>query len=110
MLKGEIILKGDKSITHRAIMLAAITEGETKIINPSNCIDVQSSIDVLNMCGSKMYYDGNVIINTSKIYKNPNNILYCGNSGTTIRLLAGLLGGLNIPATLIGDSSLSKRP
>ena len=73
MLKGEIILKGDKSITHRAIMLAAVTEGETKIINPSNCIDVQSSINVLNMCGSKMYYDGNVIINTSKIYKNPDN-------------------------------------
>ena len=62
MLKGEIILKGDKSITHRAIMLVAITEGKTKIMNPSNCIDVQSSIDVLNMCGSNMFYDNNAII------------------------------------------------
>jgi len=110
MLKGEIILKGDKSITHRAIMLAAITEGKTKIINPSNCIDVQSSIDVLNMCGSNMFYDNNQIINTSKIYKNPNNVLYCGNSGTTARLLIGLLFGQGISAVIDGDKSLRKRP
>ena len=110
MLKGEIILKGDKSITHRAIMLAAITEGKTKIINPSNCIDVQSSINVLNMCGSNMFYDNNAIINTSKIYKNPDNVLYCGNSGTTARLLIGLLFGQGISATIDGDKSLRKRP
>ena len=110
MLKGEIILKGDKSITHRAIMLAAITEGKTKIINPSNCIDVQSSIDVLNMCGSNMFYDNNAIINTSKIYKNPDTVLYCGNSGTTARLLIGLLFGQGISATIDGDKSLRKRP
>jgi len=108
---GSVInIKGDKSITHRIIMLSSIISNDIIIKNPSNCIDVLSTIDVLNLCGANIIVNNNEIANNSKIYKNPNSVLDCGNSGTTARLLIGLLFGMGISATIDGDSSLRSRP
>ena len=108
---GSVInIKGDKSITHRIIMLSSIISNDIIIKNPSNCIDVLSTIDVLNLCGANIIINNNEITNNSKIYKNPNSVLDCGNSGTTARLLIGLLFGMGISATIDGDSSLRSRP
>ena len=105
-----INIKGDKSITHRVIMLSSIISNDIIIKNPSNCIDVLSTIDVLNLCGANIIINNKEITNNSKIHKNPNSVLDCGNSGTTARLLIGLLFGMGISATIDGDSSLRSRP
>ena len=109
-MRNVINIKGDKSITHRVIMLSSIISNDIIIKNPSNCIDVLSTIDVLNLCGANIIINNNEITNNSKIYKNPNSVLDCGNSGTTARLLIGLLFGMGISATIDGDSSLRSRP
>ena len=105
-----INIKGDKSITHRIIMLSSIISNDIIIKNPSNCIDVLSTIDALNLCGANIIINNNEITNNSKIHKNPSTVLDCGNSGTTARLLIGLLFGMGISATIDGDSSLRSRP
>ena len=109
-MRNVINIKGDKSITHRVIMLSSIISNDIIIKNPSNCIDVLSTIDALNLCGANIIINNNEIANNSKIHKNPKSVLDCGNSGTTARLLIGLLFGMGISATIDGDSSLRSRP
>ena len=105
-----IRLSGDKSISHRALMLASVSNGYSTITNLCNGKDVQSTIDCLRACGASINKNGNSCNITSNILSNPSIPLNCGNSGTTMRLLAGLISGLKISAALYGDSSLSKRP
>ena len=107
---GTLILPGDKSISHRALMLASISNKKSKLINLSTGKDVSSTISCLKNCGIEINKNGKDITIQGGTLRDPKNVLDCGNSGTTIRLLAGLLAGQGINATLVGDKSLSKRP
>ncbi|MCH7762629.1 MAG: 3-phosphoshikimate 1-carboxyvinyltransferase [Candidatus Marinimicrobia bacterium] len=110
MIKGELNFPGDKSISHRALMLAALCDGESRISNLSNGADVKSTRECLEACGIEIRDDGEDMIVKGGRFSDPGQPLNCGNSGTTTRLLLGLLAGQGINATLIGDKSLSSRP
>ena len=109
-IKGELTFPGDKSISHRALMFAGLAEGESRISNLSTGVDVQSTRKCLEACGIKISNDRNDVIVKGRIFSDPTEPLDCGNSGTTTRLLLGLLAGQGINATFVGDSSLSARP
>ena len=112
-LRGEIDIPGDKSISHRAIMLASLSEGRCEISGLLEGEDCLATIEVFRKMGVKIssnegvyYIEGNGI----KGLKQPTEPLDFGNSGTSIRLCSGVLSAQNFPTTLIGDSSLSSRP
>ena len=107
--KGVINLPGDKSISHRALMLAALTDGECVIHNISTGEDVETTRKCLANCGIKSEKYGTSVRVCGGHYETPKLPLNCGNSGTTVRLLAGLLAGKGVKAKFIGDKSLSKR-
>ncbi len=109
-LRGEIFFPGDKSISHRSLMFAALCDGKSKISNLSTGKDVQSTKNCLIDCGIKIYNEKSSYVVEGGKFINPKKELDCGNSGTTVRLLAGLLSGQNISATFVGDESLSNRP
>ncbi len=110
MIKGNITFPGDKSISHRALMFAALADGESRISNLSTGADVESTRNCLEACGIQIRDDGKDVIVSGGQFSDPGQPLNCGNSGTTTRLLLGLLAGQGINATLIGDESLSSRP
>jgi len=110
LIRGSINLPGDKSISHRALMLAALTEGECIIHNLSTGEDVESTRNSLSQCGIKSRKENGVVYVLGSKFQDPNSPLDCGNSGTTTRLISGLLSGQGIVAELIGDDSLSDRP
>ncbi len=112
-LSGEIFPPGDKSITHRALMLNAISYGKAKISHALLSEDIYATISLLKALGVKITMDNDsltVIGNGFEGLMPPDKLLDCRNSGTTARLFLGLLSGLNFSSALIGDSSLSKRP
>ena len=109
-LSGTIKLRGDKSISHRALMIASIIKAQSRIKNISLCEDVKSTINALKMCNIEIKKNKDTIVVLGGTITHPVNTLDLQNSGTTARLLLGLLAGQNISADLIGDSSLSKRP
>ena len=109
-INGNIKFPGDKSISHRALMFAALANGQSRISNLSTGADVQSTRQCLETCGIQIENDGDDVIVTGGQFSDPTKPLNCGNSGTTTRLLMGLLAGQGINATLIGDESLSSRP
>ncbi|MGY8780311.1 MAG: 3-phosphoshikimate 1-carboxyvinyltransferase [Fidelibacterota bacterium] len=109
-LKGEITFPGDKSISHRSLLFAALADGESRISNLSTGSDVQTTRACLEECGIKIRNDSNDVIVTGGKFADPSRPLDCGNSGTTTRLLLGLLAGQGINAIFIGDESLSTRP
>ena len=101
---------GDKSISHRALMLTSICKGTSNIKNLSKGKDVLSTIECLKLCGIDINeYNDNIKVTGGKL-NNPLFKLNCGNSGTTARLLLGLLVGQKKSAILVGDKSLSSRP
>lgn len=110
---GEIELPGDKSISHRAIMLGSISNGETTIENCLLSEDTISTIECFRNMGVNIHQHKNKVIVHGvglRGLRKPNHILYCGNSGTTMRLISGILVGQNFPSVLQGDSSLNRRP
>ena len=109
-IKGVISLPGDKSISHRALMLASLTDGECLIHNLSTGEDVETTRNCLFQCGIKSSKEGTTVHIKGGPFKTPEKALDCGNSGTSVRLLAGLLAGRGISAVFEGDESLSKRP
>ena len=109
-VKGTLTLPGDKSISHRSIMLAALSGQRSKINNLSNGKDVKSTISCLKNCGINIEYSSGSYFVIGGKFKQPITDLNCGNSGTTMRLLIGLLAGQGINANFIGDKSLSHRP
>jgi len=110
IIKGEISVPGDKSISHRSLMISALSQGRSRISNLSKGKDLISTYNCLEACGIGLKnYDGDIVIDGGK-FVNPDLSLDCGNSGTTVRLLMGLLAGQGISATFRGDQSLSKRP
>ena len=113
MLKGSFELIGDKSISHRAIMFSSISKGHNKISNFLMGEDCLSTISCFRKMGVDIQIDGkDVYVKGKGLYglKRPNDILDVGNSGTTIRLMMGILAGNNFDATLVGDNSIAKRP
>lgn len=111
-LRGSIIIPPDKSVAHRAAMLASISEAESSISNYPTAADPQSTLACMEQLGVPVKKsDDEVVIQGvgRNGLKAPDKPLDCGNSGTTMRLLTGLLAGAGIPATLQGDESLSRR-
>lgn len=112
-MNGDIRLPGDKSVSHRAAMLASIADGTSIIKNFSSAIDCQSTLDCMRQLGADIRRSGQDIIVHGKglrTLSEPGDILNCGNSGTTMRLLCGLLAGQDFSAVLTGDASLRRRP
>ena len=110
-LKGTVTIPSDKSISHRAIMFTSLARGKSVIKNFSKGQDPLSSLKVCKTLGIDAEFSNEELIVKSKgILSAPQTQLDCGNSGTTIRLMSGILAGQNFNSTLIGDESLSKRP
>ena len=111
-LKGSLTIPADKSISHRAIMLGSLCKGKSVINNFSNGADCISTLNLFKHLGVKFEYtsQNSLIINSTGVLKPPSAVLDCGNSGTTMRLCAGILASQNFNSTLCGDESLSKRP
>ncbi|MBI5483434.1 MAG: 3-phosphoshikimate 1-carboxyvinyltransferase [Deltaproteobacteria bacterium] len=112
-IKGEITVPGDKSISHRSIMLGAIANGITTVRGFLRGEDNMSTMSAFRAMGVRIDDDGQVIsIHGSGLHglKEPTDILDCGNSGTTIRLITGLLAGQSFFSVVTGDQYLRKRP
>ena len=111
-LNGEIEIPADKSITHRAFMFSALTKGKIKVSNYSKGADCISTLKIVQQLGCKVEFlnEKEVLIDASNSLKEPSSALDCGNSGTTTRLMMGILAGQNFNTKMIGDKSLSKRP
>ncbi|HEV7681580.1 MAG TPA: 3-phosphoshikimate 1-carboxyvinyltransferase [Pyrinomonadaceae bacterium] len=112
-LRGELRLPGDKSISHRAAMIAALAHGESVVENFSSAQDCRATLDCLEALGVRVLRDrANVTINGTAPsgFEAPKAILDAQNSGTTMRLLAGILAGQPFATTITGDASLLSRP
>jgi 3-phosphoshikimate 1-carboxyvinyltransferase len=107
-MRGTLDLPGDKSLSHRVAMLAALATGTCSIQNYNTGADCASTLRCLEQLGVR--FEGTVRIHPPPALNTPEKILDCGNSGSTIRFFQGLLAGKNIPATLTGDESLNRRP
>jgi 3-phosphoshikimate 1-carboxyvinyltransferase len=110
---GKPIIPGDKSISHRGLILGALAAGTTEVIDILEGEDVQSTARCLRELGVVITKEGNKTFIQGigeKGFKNPDKILDCGNSGTTMRVMMGVLAGRPVTATLTGDVSLVKRP
>ena len=112
-LNGIIRVPGDKSISHRSIIFGSLAHGTTKVYDILRGEDVLSTIQVFRDLGVSIQDDGQVITIEGKgfeAFQQPKNDLDMGNSGTSTRLIAGVLAGSPFPVTMVGDDSLSKRP
>lgn len=109
-LNGAITIPADKSISHRAVMFASLANGKSIIKNFSKGQDPLSSLKVCQSLGIEAEFKENLIIKSTGKLTCPTNTLDCGNSGTTMRLMSGILASRDFQSTLIGDASLSKRP
>lgn len=112
-LSGELAVPGDKSISHRSIMLGAIAEGKTRVTGFLDGEDCLRTIEMFKQLGVSIEREGTEVTIDSPGMTNwqpPSAQLYAGNSGTTARLMLGILAGSKITSTLSGDESLSVRP
>lgn len=110
---GQIKVPGDKSISHRAVMLGSLANGVTEISGFLKGADCLSTIDCFRKMGIDIDINGeNVTVhgNGLRSLKKPDEMLYTGNSGTTTRLLCGILAGQNFDTSITGDASIQKRP
>ena len=111
-LSGEVVIPSDKSISHRAIMFSSLAKGKTLVKNFSKGADCHSTLKVFSSLGieHKFLDEQTLEIVSDGILKAPSSDLDCGNSGTTMRLMSGILASRNFDSVLMGDESLSKRP
>ncbi|HHV15481.1 MAG TPA: 3-phosphoshikimate 1-carboxyvinyltransferase [Gelria sp.] len=112
-LKGEITVAADKSISHRAVIFSALARGKSVIRNLLQAEDIQSTCRCMKDLGADIQEINNtLIINGGGLQglKEPDRVLDCGNSGTTMRLLTGLLSAQSFFSVLAGDHSLNHRP
>jgi 3-phosphoshikimate 1-carboxyvinyltransferase len=112
-ISGTITVPGDKSISHRAVMLAGISRGKSLIRGFLNSDDCMSTINCFRRLGIDILEDGGIItVNGKGLHglQKPEAMLDAGNSGTTMRLISGILSGQEFQSTITGDESLRKRP
>lgn len=112
-LRGEITIPGDKSVSHRAVMFGSLAKGTTEISGFLNGADCLSTISCFQKMGIAIEQSGDrVLVHGNGLHglKKPNCILDCGNSGTTTRLISGILCAQDFDVTLTGDESIQKRP
>ncbi|TVP84635.1 MAG: 3-phosphoshikimate 1-carboxyvinyltransferase [Alkalicoccus sp.] len=112
-LQGSVTIPGDKSISHRAVLFAAIAEGPSVIKGFLNGQDCLSTISCMRKLGVKIEEDGEVLRIEGKGLlglNEPAEILDAGNSGTTVRLLSGILAGQPFSSVMTGDESIGRRP
>ncbi|MBU7005274.1 3-phosphoshikimate 1-carboxyvinyltransferase [Phosphitispora fastidiosa] len=113
-INSEISVPGDKSISHRAVMLGALAQGPTTVTNFLMGADCLSSIDCFKKMGAEFSRPDNntIIVKGNGLYglREPQDVLDVGNSGTTIRLMLGILAGQPFFSTVTGDASICKRP
>ena len=113
MINGTTTVPGDKSISHRALMFSSICNGKTQIKGLSSCDDVQSTRKCMQDLGIEISTENEIVSVHGKGLSGlcrSANILDVGNSGTTIRLLSGILAGQNFDTIITGDKSIQKRP
>ena len=112
-ISGELTIPGDKSISHRAVILGALACGETTITNFLNSDDCMRTVNIFRQLGVQIEQEQMTLYISSKgasSFSEPKQPLYLGNSGTTARLIVGVLAGLPMFITLYGDDFLTKRP
>ena len=112
-LKGEITVPGDKSISHRAVMFGSLAKGTTEITGFLQGADCLSTISCFESMGIAIENKEDIVLvhgNGLRGLKKPETVLDCGNSGTTTRLISGILSAQNFDVTLTGDASIQKRP
>jgi 3-phosphoshikimate 1-carboxyvinyltransferase len=111
-LRGSLMLPGDKSISHRYAMLAGFAEGTSRLTNFSTGADPHSSLGCMEAMGARVSVDGKTIsvTGTGGDLKQPSGDLDCGNSGSTMRMLAGLVAAQAGTFRFVGDASLTVRP
>ncbi len=112
-LHGEVTIPGDKSISHRTVMFGSLAEGTTEVTGFLRGADCLSTIDCFRRLGISIEDKGELILIHGKGLHGlsaPSVILDAGNSGTTTRLISGILSGQNFETTLTGDASIQKRP
>ena len=110
ILKGTITIDGDKSISHRILIFAALANSKSTIYNLSLCDDVKRTIGILRNCNIKIKIGRSSTNVYPSIIKQRVKKFYCGNSGTTARFMLGFLPSVGVGGTVYGDKSLSKRP
>ncbi len=109
-IHGEITPPPDKSITHRSFMLGALAKGTTTVRNALESLDIKSTRNALQDLGVGIQKDGDTYLVQGSQLKEPSTVIDAGNSGTTARLICGILASLDGVATITGDSSLVLRP
>ena len=110
-LKGEFRVESDKSITHRALLLASMAREPSEVIAPLISADTQATKMAMQQCGASIEEsNGRFIIKGGQLHAPKNGIIDCGNAGTLIRLFCGIAAGWNLPCKLTGDESLLTRP
>lgn len=112
-LHGEVTIPGDKSISHRSVMFGSLAKGTTEIHHFLQGADCLSTISCFRSMGVEIENNGDTVLvhgNGLRGLKKPETILDCGNSGTTTRLISGILAAQDFTVTLTGDASIQKRP
>ncbi|RPI08762.1 MAG: 3-phosphoshikimate 1-carboxyvinyltransferase, partial [Acidobacteriales bacterium] len=112
-LAGTVRLPGDKSISHRYALLAAVAEGTSRIRNYATGADCRSTLSCLSALGAGIASEGSEIVIQGRGLdglREPGAVLDAGNSGSTIRMLSGILAGQSFTSRISGDASLSRRP
>lgn len=112
-LRGELTIPGDKSVSHRSVMFGALSDGLTEADNFLTGADCLSTIACFRRMGIEIEQNGtHVLIHGKGLHglSAPTSVLDAGNSGTTVRLMSGILSGQNFSSTITGDASIQKRP
>jgi 3-phosphoshikimate 1-carboxyvinyltransferase len=111
-LRGTIRMPGDKSISHRALLFGALARGQSRVTHLADGDDVQRTRTALECVGVSIKGDREVVVAGRGVegWREPETVVDCGNSGTTMRLLCGLLAGRPFHSVLAGDASLRSRP
>src|SRR5438045_8986403 len=112
-IEAEITVPGDKSISHRAAIIAALSNGVCNLrgfLPSDDCMHTVNALRALGIQIEQPEPDVLVVHGKKRVLTAPAGEIDCGNSGTTMRLMAGLLAGQNFESRLVGDASLSRRP
>lgn len=111
-IDGEVFVPGDKSVSHRALMFASLSKGSSRIVGFLNGSDCLATLQLIKQLGIQAHEVSSteIVLQSPGFFSEPNDVLDCQNSGTTIRLLAGLLAGQPFFSTLTGSEQIRRRP